>query len=62
MKEEEVKVTPMEDLVEVNGLQVATASTYCPLCGSWSADLAEATKHKESMKHRRNRLFHVYQV
>ena len=62
MKAEEVKVAPVDGLAEVNGLQVTTASTYCPLCGTWAPDLAEAALHKESMKHKRNRLFHVYQV
>ena len=57
----QVKVSPVE-LGSVEAIQVTTASTYCPVCGTWAADLAEMTKHKESMKHKRNRLFHVYQV
>jgi len=60
MKTEEVRVSSV-DLGSVEAMQVTTASTYCPVCGTWSADLVEMTKHKESMKHRRNRLFHVYQ-
>ena len=77
MKAEEVKVIPMEgfpldiilkvkvspvELGSVEAMHVTMASTYCPVCGTWAADLAEMTKHKESMKHKRNRLFHVYQV
>ena len=50
------------NLRSVEAMQVTTASTYCPVCGTWAADLVEVAKHKESMKHRRNRLFHVYQV
>ena len=76
MKTEEVKVAPVVannqlffqvrvspvDLGSVEAMEVTTACTYCPVCGTWAADLVEMAKHKESMKHRRNRLFHVYQV
>lgn len=57
-----MKVSPVELNADVEAMQVSTASTYCPVCGTWAADLAEITRHKESIKHKRNRLFHVYQV